>query len=319
MALGEFNLIERYFSRQAGRDDVALAVGDDAALLRPKPGQALVVSVDTLLSGVHFPESTAPADIGYKALAVNLSDLAAMGAEPAWVTLALTLPEADPDWLAGFSAGFFELAQRHDVALVGGDTCHGPLSVTVQIMGWAPPEQTLKRSGARVGDGIYVTGCIGDAGLGLRLAQGGIEPVEGDDYFIRRLNRPTPRIGAGLALRGIASAAIDVSDGLAADLGHILDQSGVAAVIDVAALPVASRLKAQAPSRWWQWPLTAGDDYELCFTVAAANEARLSAALGEIDCPFTRIGEIEAGRGLSLRLEDGRRLEMNSQGYRHFE
>ncbi len=316
MGLGEFNLIERYFSHQVvQRADVATPIGDDAAVVSLAAGEELVVSVDTLIADVHFPAQTSARAIGHKALAVNLSDLAAMGAEPAWATLALTLPHADADWLAAFSGGFFDLAEQHQVALIGGDTCCGPLAITVQIMGTVARGQALKRSGAVSGDLIYVTGQIGDAGLGLRRVQAG--GAAKDDYFVQRLNYPSPQVGAGRALVGLASAAIDISDGLAADLGHILDQSGVGAELDVATLPVADEVR-QAAEPWWQWPLGAGDDYELCFTVPAERRVEVEARLNETGCVATCIGLITTQPGLRLRLETRQLIEMNHRGYRHF-
>ncbi len=318
MGLGEFSLIERYFAHSTiQRGDVALAVGDDAALVSVPEGCELVVSVDTLIAGCHFPGQTPPQAVGHKALAVNLSDLAAMGAEPAWATLALTLPGVDEAWLEAFSSGFFQLARHHQVQLIGGDTCRGPLSLTVQIMGWVPRGEALRRSGAEVGDLVYVTGQIGDAGLGLKLVQGATAAVDGGGYFVERLNRPTPRVDVGRALRGVASAAIDISDGLVADLGHILTQSGVGAVLRVEALPVAEAVKS-AGEPWWQWPLTAGDDYELCFTVPAAKRERVETLALASGCRCSCIGEIVAGRGVRLALADGREVEMDQQGYRHF-
>ncbi|MCW8807100.1 MAG: thiamine-phosphate kinase, partial [Rhodanobacter sp.] len=245
----EFDLIELIRQRTAqSRDDVRLGIGDDAAVLAVPAGQELVVAIDTLVDGVHFPRGTAAADIGWKALAVNLSDLAAMGASPAWALLALTLPAADPAFVEGFADGFAQLAQPHRLALVGGDTTRGPLCVSVVVHGFVPPGSALTRSGAQVGDVLLVTGTLGDAGAGLQAIQH--PPREPGDHaslrdFLRaRLNRPTPRLAAGAALRGQASACIDISDGLLADLGHICTASGVAAEIEAALLPRSSALLA---------------------------------------------------------------------------
>ncbi len=320
MPLSEFSLIQRYFSQgTARRADVRLGVGDDAALLAAPGGDELAMSMDTLVSGVHFPEDTPPADIAYKALAVNLSDMAAMGAEPAWMLLALTLPEVNEHWLEQFSQGLRQLASAHGVTLVGGDTTRGPLSISVQITGRVPAGQALRRRGARPGDSIYVTGQLGDAGVGLQLAQGRCPLALDDgqrDYFLQRLHRPTPRVAAGLALRGLASAAIDISDGVIADLGHILDASGVGARVDVEQLPVAAAVGEMA--EWWRLPLTAGDDYELCFTAPPERAAGVAQRFGRLACPCARIGVIDSGSGLRL-FHRGAGIDIQAlKGYRHF-
>lgn len=321
MALTEFSLIERYFKDgMSARADLLLGVGDDAALLQPPAGQSLAMSLDTLVAGVHFPENSSPESIGYKALAVNLSDMAAMGAEPAWILLGLTLPTADEAWLDGFCRGMSRLAREHQVALVGGDTTRGPLTLSIQVSGFVPPGQALRRSGAQRGDLIYVTGQIGDAGLGLQLALGKsglpVEPAR-RDYFISRLECPTPRVAAGLALRGVASAAIDISDGLAADLGHLLDASGVGARLDVDSLPVADEVK-HLSGEWWELPLSAGDDYELCFTLPVAHREEVERLMAEIGCPIGCIGRIEAEPGLRLLRGDGTAVVKQTGGYQHF-
>lgn len=322
MALTEFGLIERFFHRQRfQRSDVDLGIGDDAALVTVPAGQQLVVAIDTLVAGVHFPLDTDPSHIGYKALAVNLSDLAAMGAEPAWATLALTVPEADSRWLEAFAAGFFELADRYRMQLIGGDTCRGPLTVSVQVAGLVPVGQALRRSGAQAEELIFVTGQIGDAGLGLKLKCNPDRESLARDlvdaaYFIERLEKPTPRIEAGLALRGLASAAIDVSDGLAADLGHILDASGVGAVINLEQLPVADELRKNGASGW-QAAISAGDDYELCFTAPADQRLAVEQAMKHINCPCACIGRIESKPGLHLQFA-GREQTYVASGYQHF-
>ncbi len=321
MAISEFGLIKRYFSRgMAARGDVLLGVGDDAALLTPAAGESLALSMDTLVEGVHFPLHTSPDDIGYKTVAVNLSDMAAMGAEPAWMLLGLTLPAVDERWLQGFSEGLSQLAAEHGVALVGGDTSRGPLTITLQICGFVPPGQALRRDGAKVGDLIYVTGQLGDAGLGLQLALDRTELILAPsrrDYFISRLQRPTPRVAVGLALRGLATAAIDISDGMAGDLGHILVSSGVGATVNLDSLPVAAEVKGGG-DEWWRLPLTAGDDYELCFTLPAGNEVALSQALQAIDCAVTCIGQIEVLPGLRLTSDRGDAIPYHAGGYQHF-
>lgn len=321
MSSSEFKLIERYFVRSAhAQQGVVLGIGDDAALLNIPPGMELAVAVDTLVSGVHFPVDTDPMDIGHKALAVNLSDMAAMGAEPRWATLALTLPEVDEAWLKGFSAGFFALAERYNVQLVGGDTTRGPLSITVQMHGLVPGNQALRRAGARPGDLIYVTGELGDAGLALRMLQGEISlPSEYVAYSLARLNHPEPRINAGLALRGIAHAAIDISDGLAADLGHILNASNAGATLHLERLPLSAGVASVVMKAGdWSLPLSAGDDYELCFTVPAQNKSRLHAVLDRFSCACTPIGMIEEAPGLRCKLADGKSFTPDSAGYDHF-
>jgi len=241
MASGEFGLIEKYFDRPSERADVILAVGDDCAILAPPDEQQLAVSVDTLVSGVHFFPDTDPRGLGHKALAVNLSDLAACGAKPAWCSLALTLPSIDEGWLSGFSAGFWGLARQHNISLIGGDTTQGPLSITVQVIGTTPRGKALLRSGAKANDLIYVSGPIGNAGLGLMGRQGAWEIK--DPALFMALETPTPRIALGLSLLGIASACIDISDGLAADLGHILERSQVGAEIDWDQLPLSESVR----------------------------------------------------------------------------
>ena len=317
MALGEFQLIERFFTRQrVKRDDVELGVGDDCALLRMPSDARLAVTMDTLVEGRHFPQATDPAALGHKALAVNLSDLAAMGAEPAWITLSLSLPSVDEAWLDAFAGGLFQLAEAHGVQLVGGDTVRGPLTITLQAHGFIPANQALRRDGARVGDLIYVTGTLGDAGAGLRIALGELSADGADGQFLRgRLDRPTPRVAWGLALRGLASAAIDVSDGLAADLGHILKASRVGATLKFADLPISDALcrrVGEAGAR--QFALTAGDDYELCFTAAPAQ----AEAIAALPFPCTPVGVIEAGEGLRVYGPDGHRMPVEQAGFDHF-
>lgn len=314
--MSEFELIERLRRHnRVGRDDVIQGIGDDAARLRVPDGVELVVTVDTLIGGVHFPAGTSPHAIGFKSLAVNLSDLAAMGAEPAWVTLALSLPEANPDWLDLFAEGFFTLAEQHRVVLAGGDTTRGPLSVTVQAHGFLPPGRALTRGGARPGDTVCVTGHLGQAGLELSRLEGRAvtrTPVN-------RLNYPIPRVEAGLALRGIASAAIDISDGLIADLGHILQASGAGAQIMLDALPLSPDMLAE-PDRaaMLQQALTAGDDYELCFTVGPEHLETVDALQHELNLPIKPIGTVEAQHGLRIHRPDGPPLEIASGGYDHF-
>ena len=307
----EFDLIARIRARAALRGDVVLGIGDDCALLAPPPGMQLAVTMDTLNAGVHFPPETAPADIGWKALAVSLSDLAAMGADPAWCTLSLSLPEASEDFIDGFSDGFLSLAQQHDVALIGGDTTRGPLSISVTAHGLIEPDSALRRAGAQVGDAIWVSGTLGDAAGALRQwQQGGVMPPTLRD----RLDRPTPRVALGRALRGVASSCIDISDGLLADLSHICRASGVAAQLDAQALPSSEALR-QAFDTATRLALQAsgGDDYELCFTAPAAQRDVLHALSQTLNLPLTHIGDIVTGTGVCCAGVD-----VAAAGYQHF-
>ena len=313
----EFDLIARIHARAASRSDVLLGIGDDAAILRVPPGRDLVVAMDTLNSGVHFPEDTAPADIGWKALAVNLSDLAAMAATPAWCTLSLSLPTPDPAWVDAFLDGFLALAAQHEVALVGGDTTRGPLSVCVTAHGLVEPRGALRRKGARVGDDVWVTGMLGDAAAALRQWQAGaaIDPM-----LRGRLDRPTPRVAAGRALAGIASACIDVSDGLLADLGHVCRAGRVGAVLDVDALPGSDALRRAFDRETVRTLQSAGgDDYELCFTAPKTARLALESALFACDVPATRIGRITAETEvIQLHDADGAAWSPPRRGYEHF-
>lgn len=308
----EFDLIARIRSRaDASRADVVLGIGDDAALLAPPPGLQLAVAMDTLNAGVHFPAGTAPSDIGWKALAVNLSDLAAMGAIPAWCTLSLSLPASDDGFVDGFLDGFLALARQHDVALVGGDTTRGPLSVCVTAHGFVAPGGALRRTGAGIGDDLWVSGTLGDAAAALAQWQAGgaIDPA-----LRARLDRPTPRVALGHALRGLASACIDVSDGLLADLGHLCAASGVGAEVEVDALPaspaIAVAFDAEARRRL---QATGGDDYELCFSAQPAQREAIAALPGT-----TRIGRIVAGDGVRATTATGQPWQPARAGYQHF-
>ena len=313
----EFDLIARIRARVATRGDVVLGIGDDAALLQVPPDRQLAVSMDTLNAGVHFPEDTPPSAIGWKALAVNLSDLAAMAATPAWCTLALTLPDADGDWVDAFLDGFLELAEQHGVALVGGDTTGGPLSITVTAHGFVPEGQALRRDGARAGDEVWVTGSIGDAAGALAQwrARG-----PSSAKLRHRLDRPTPRIEAGLALRGLATAGIDLSDGLAGDLGHVLRASGVGARIDLGRLPT-SRTLADHFEEAARWPLqlSGGDDYELCFTAPASAAFAIEQALAACDVTATVVGVLEAEPGLRFTTPEGDDYAPAAAGFQHFQ
>jgi thiamine-monophosphate kinase len=316
--MSEFDLIAHIRQRAASRSDVIVGIGDDAAMLSVPAGKQLVVAMDTLNSGVHFPTETTPADIGWKALAVNLSDLAAMAATPAWCTLSLSLPESDAAWVDGFLDGFLALAACHDVALVGGDTTRGPLSVCVTVHGLVEPRGALLRSAACVSDDVWVTGTLGDAAAALRQWQssGSVDPA-----LRARLDRPTPRVDVGLRLAGIAHACIDTSDGLLADLGRVCRASRVGAELDVDALPASSALLAQfdvATRRDLQ--AAGGDDYELCFTAPKTARLAVAEALDACDVPVTRIGRITADAG-NIMLRDAAGIEWSPSriGYVHFE
>lgn len=318
--MDEFEIIRTFFATQpVTRADVALGIGDDAALLRVPAGQELVATTDTLVAGVHFLADADPADLGYRALAVNLSDLAAMGAEPAWTTLSLTLPDADPRWLEAFCRGFYELTREFGVQLVGGNLARGPLNITVGAYGHVPAGAALRRAGAGVGDAIYVTGALGDAALALnhrlgrhRLESGAFESVRA------RLDRPLPRVRQGLLLRGIASSAIDLSDGLLADLGHVLEASRVGARIELARVPLSPVYRAERAQVGWEPALAQGDDYELCCTVPRERIAALEALAPEFGCAIAHIGEIEAQSGLTVLEESGERYVPRRAGHDHF-
>lgn len=316
MTLGEFDLIERYFSRPSRRRDVLLGVGDDAALLEPPSGQAMVAATDTLVEGRHFLAGAPPESIGHQALAVNLSDFAAMGAEPAWALLSLSLPEARESWLERFAAGLHAVAARHGVDLVGGDTVRGPLVVTIALLGFVEPALALRRGGAKPGDVVYVSGWPGEAAAGLEALRHGAAIAAGD-RLVRRYLYAEPRVALGRALRGRATAAMDVSDGLLGDLGKLCKASGAGARIDLERLPVSSELAARhAPRDCERFVLHGGDDYELLFTLPAAEAHGLEAELSR-NVALTRIGEIEEGRVVRC-LRDGRPAGVTGGGYDHF-
>ena len=309
----EFELIRRYFSRLAPEaPGLRLGIGDDCALIEVPPGHELAVTTDTLVAGHHFPVSTNPCDIGWKSLAVNLSDLAAMGAQARWFTLALTLPDADGAWLDAFASGLQALAVQSGVALVGGDTTRGPLSITVTAMGVLPAGTALRRDGARVGDRICVTGTLGDAALALRL----LESPELSPALRERLDRPQPRLAAGFALRGLANAALDLSDGLAGDLSHILAASKVGAEIFADLLPQSAEFKRLAPpAQRLALQAQGGDDYELCVCLPAD---RVDEARALLELPLTEIGCITAEAGLRFIGADAQLLALDARGYQHF-
>ncbi len=316
----EFDLIKRYFTRPT--PSAALGVGDDAALLRSGPGMELAVSTDMLVSGTHFLADADPFLLGHKTLAVNLSDLAAMGAAPRWATLALSLPRADEAWLQRFSAGFFTLADEYGVELVGGDTTRGPLNLCVTIMGEVPEGKALRRSGAQVGDDIWVSGKLGEAALGLAHLQGKIVLPESVRFScMASLHQPQPRVALGLALRGIANSAIDISDGLLADLGHILECSNVAAEVRYDRLPVPSLIASSGDEMLelaHHCVLAGGDDYELCFTAPVARRDEAEALATSLGLPLSRIGKIVSGHGCKVRAADGSVMMAKESGYDHF-
>lgn len=314
----EFELIRTFFARQpVARPDVAAGIGDDAALLQPPPGFQLAVSSDMLISGVHFFPDVDPAALGHKALAVNLSDLAAMGAEPAWFMLNLAMPNADAAWLEQFCRGMFELARGFNVQLVGGDTSRGPLTITIETHGFVPVGKALRRSGAKAGDRIYVTGTLGDAALALRQRRGEVSLSEQDQRVVlARLDRPAPRVREGMMLRDLAHGAIDISDGLAADLGHILEASGVGARVRLDKIPLSAVYRAHLKVVGWDAALSNGDDYELCFTVPEKNIAALEKL--RPSCGFHCIGAIESQPGLRLIDESGKPYQPRQSGHDHF-
>ena len=323
--MGEFDLIRRYFQRPVRR--AALGVGDDCALLAPAPGMQLAISSDMLVEGRHFFPNVNPRLLGHKALAVNLSDLAASGAKPLAFTLALSLPRADEAWISEFAAGLLALADAHDCELIGGDTTGGPLNICITVFGEVPPGQALLRSGSKVGDEIWVSGHLGDARLALEALQGHLPlPAALLEQARQRLESPTPRVALGLALRGIASSALDVSDGLLGDLGHILELSHVGATVDSRFTTPLIATSTYATQTSWQFDLklqqqctlAGGDDYELCFTAPASRHADVLAAGGASGTPVTCIGRINAEPGLRVMDADGAYMQTHWKSFDHF-
>jgi len=335
VVVGEFELIRRYFVRpEGGRSAAAptpppetavrLGIGDDCALLAPRAGFELAISTDMLVAGRHFLVDTGADALGWKSLAVNLSDLAAMGAQPLAFTLALALPEANPDWLEGFSRGLFECADRHGCTLIGGDTTRGPLNICITVLGEVPVQGGIRRDGARPGDDIWVSGNLGDAALGLRALRAAADDLTPQQraHAVAALERPQPRVALGIALRGIATAMLDLSDGLLGDLGHMLAASGqLGAVIDVDALPLSFALRDRNRVLCLEAALAGGDDYELCFTANAAARSAVQFAAAQAGTAVSRIGFIDAG--VAIRLVDGRGMplaldHLSFRGYDHF-
>ena len=316
----EFQLIECYFNhRGPTRRDVKLSIGDDCALVQPAENKSIAISCDTLVENVHFFPDIPPQALGYKALAVNLSDLAAMGAEPAWMTLALTLPEVNEAWLSGFSEGLFEAAEYYGIALIGGDTTRGPRAINITVHGQVPQGKALTRHGAKAGDWIYVTGTLGDSALGLDLIRGVQHArAEHKEFLINRHYRPTPRVLAGQSLRSLASSAIDLSDGFISDIGHILKASQVGAVVDVGTIPLSRAMQdTVSEEHALGYALTGGEDYELLFTVPEAQKGALETALSHAGTKFVRVGQICAGSKLKLQL-NGELFTPPYHGFEHF-
>lgn len=316
--MSEFSLIQRYFTRST--PGAVLGVGDDAALVRVGSGMELAISTDMLVSGTHFFADAEPYMLGHKALAVNISDMAAMGAQPRWATLAISLPSEDEVWLERFSAGFFALADAYQVELIGGDTTQGPLNLSITILGEVPQGQALRRDGAMPGDEIWVSGKLGDAALALAHMQGKVVLDEtGFSATATALHRPVPRVALGIALRGMANSAIDISDGLLADLGHILERSKMAGEIEFDTLPVSAHLKPYlAHALGKQCAMAGGDDYELCFTAAAARHAEIEKLAARLDLPLSCIGKIVAGTGCTVHAANGGVMTIEETGYDHF-
>jgi thiamine-monophosphate kinase len=312
--MNEFELIARYLTRSGGH--ALVGIGDDAAVLDVLPGQKLVVALDTIVEGRHFPAGTAPEHIGYRALAVNLSDLAAMGATPAWMTLSLSLPAAEESWVSAFARGMFELADRFAVELVGGDTVRGPLVVSVQIAGWVEADRWLTRSGARPGDLLFVSGCTGEAAAGLAVLQRQVQSSAATEHLVSRFLRPEPRVALGRALRPFATAAMDVSDGLLTDLDKLCAASGCGAEVDVDALPASPAMRAIFDDeRCVQYALAGGDDYEIIFTVSPQDIDRVR-QLAQAHA-VRHIGVMTGGSAVRC-LRDGREYAVAYRGYDHF-
>ncbi|TDG12768.1 thiamine-phosphate kinase [Seongchinamella unica] len=306
MSASEFDLIYRYFASLGAGLAVDLSVGDDCAILSLAPGERLATSVDTMVEGVHFPEELFPEDTGFRAVSVAVSDLAAMGARPIGMTVALTLPEADEFWINAFSQGLAQAVAEYRIPLVGGDTTRGPLTITVQVLGALPADQALLREGARPGDSVFVSGPLGDAAGALAFLNGQWQPApDAAEYLLQRYNRPRARVELGQQLLGKATSAIDISDGLLADAGHIAAASGVALHIDPAAIPLSTALQSHEDSDTiLRWALAGGDDYELCFTLPRDESAPMGCS---------RIGEVQAGQGVHTGLDSDL-----PTGFQHF-
>jgi thiamine-monophosphate kinase len=319
VASSESTLIDLYFrDLGAARPDVALGIGDDAALVQVPAGAQLALTTDSLVEGVHFLPGAPAHSLGHRALAINLSDIAAMGASPSWALLSLNLPAADDAWLQDFARGFGTLARAHAVALVGGNLSRGALSITVQLAGLVPRGEALRRCGASAGDQLYVSGAVGDAAGGLACLRGQLAPdAAAAKYLVHRFEYPTPRVALGIALRGLASACIDVSDGLHADALRLLQASGLGAQIDVAALPLSPALRAAHGSDAWRAALAGGEDYELCFSAPPARAEALAVAAGATGSAVTRIGTLVPGEGIALHSGNSL-IQFSACGFDHF-
>lgn len=315
---GEFNLVQQYFSRPS--PDAVLGGGDDCALLQATPNMQLAVSTDTLVAGVHFFPDADPSLLGWKAMAVNLSDLAAMGATPRWATLAITLPYIDDEWLAAYADGLYRCATQYGINLVGGDTTRGALSMTFTVIGEVPADQALRRDGAQPGDTVWVSGTLGEAAFALAAIQGQLNLSDADFAMLSaRLHAPTPRVALGLALRQLATSAIDISDGLLADLGHILQRSQVGAELDYTRIPLSEIVHdLAAHPAFDRCVLAGGDDYELCFTAPAHHQDAIIALGASLNVRLTAIGQISATEGLRLMDADGQLIALDSAGFDHF-
>ena len=318
--MSEFDLINQYFkTASVTRGDVALGIGDDCALLTPPPGMQLAVSTDTLISGVHFPENTSAEDIGHKSLAVNLSDLAAMGAEPAWVSLAISLPQIDESWIASFMQGFNQLARTHNVSLVGGDTTRGHLSITVSVVGFVKQELALRRDRAKAGDLVCVTGTLGNAQAGLQLLLKLTEIDAPSRFLVECLNRPQPQLMAGQLLTHYRVAAIDISDGLFADLQHICEASECGATIELADIPVSNELQQFYKNKPdWSEIVSGGDDYELCFCCSEIDYESIQTQFQQHQIRLSRIGRISSAKKLECTLHGEIQTALIKKGYNHF-
>lgn len=319
--MSEFSIIKQYFENVGGsQPDVILGIGDDAALVKMQADAVFAVSVDTFIEDVHFPKNTSPYDIGWKSLAVNLSDMAAMGAEPSWMTLAITMPTIDHDWLKEYCRGLSTLASQFNVALIGGDTTRGSLSITIQIFGRVVGEKALCRADAKAGDGIYVTGELGDGALGLRSLTDKLDLNSSEKFNVQqKLNRPQPRVNEIAVLHQYVNAAIDISDGLYADLGHVLKASNKGAVIEVQDIPVSREYRwCCQGEQAFDLALTGGDDYELCMTVSTKNEKIFLALADKNKITVTKIGEITDDKAYNLRRLNGDEYHVTSHGFNHF-
>jgi len=318
--MDEFRLIERFFRRDSKSFQVVVGIGDDGAVVKADTNEQTILVTDTMVADVHFPERTAPQDLGYKLLAVNLSDLAAMGATPNWFLLNLVIPDADENWLEEFSTGLFSLAEEFGVELIGGDTARGPLCLSATVGGHVKSGTALMRNGAQAGDQLWVSGTLGDAAIGLDLVGGVLGANDHDmDYLVGRLNRPIPRIELGLSLSAVATACIDISDGLLADLGHILRESGaLGAIVDVSCLPLSPQAIAVCgESLARQKALAGGDDYEICFTASPAQQPQIDQLRDQCNVKLTCIGSVRALSGIALTGTDNQDLTGINSGYRH--